>query len=114
MSARLPSCELLPWPRPPPLLRDHSATGHRGRQSRSRISDVEAEVEDVTVLDDVVLAFQAQLAGIARARLTIQRHVVVVGNGFGPDEALLEVGVDHAGGFRRPGVTMHRPSPSLL
>src|SRR5690349_1124643 len=99
MSARLPSCELSSWPRSPPLLRDHSGTGHQGRQSCSEGSDVEAEVEDVTVLDDVVLAFQPQLAGIARARLTVQRHVVVVGNGFGADEALLEVGVDHARRF---------------
>ena len=47
--------------------------------------NVEAEVEDVAVLDDVVLAFQPQLAGIARAGLAVQRHVVVEGNGLGAD-----------------------------
>ena len=61
----------------------------------------EAEVQDVAVLDDVVLAFEPELAGVLRARFAVERDVVVIGDGLGADEALLEIGVDDAGGLRR-------------
>ena len=48
--------------------------------------------------DDVVLAFQPQLAGVARAGLAVAGDVVVIGDGLGADEAALEIGVDR----RRP------------
>src|SRR5262249_34407101 len=57
-------------------------------------SDVEAEVHDVAVLDDVGLAFLAHLAGLRRAALSLEADIVVVGDGLGGDEALLEIGVD--------------------
>ena len=62
----------------------------------------EPEVHDVAVLDDVLLAFEAHLAGFLGADLAAERHEVVVGDGLGADEALLEVGVDDAGGLAAP------------
>lgn len=60
-------------------------------------SDVEAEVHDVAVLDDVFLAFDGHLAGVAYGALAAEAYVVVVLDYFGADEAFLEVGVDDAG-----------------
>ena len=62
----------------------------------------EAEMHDVAVGDDVVLAFEAKLAGIARAGFAAELDVIVIGDGLGADEAALEIGVDDAGRLRRP------------
>src|SRR5690606_36882458 len=59
-------------------------------------SDVEAEVHDVTVLDDVVLAFQTPLARFLGTGFAVVLDEVVVADDLGADEALLEVGMDHA------------------
>src|SRR6185437_3778689 len=53
--------------------------------------DVEAEVHDVAVADDVVLAFEAHPAGVLGAMLAPARDVIVVGDRLGADEALLEI-----------------------
>src|ERR687890_631967 len=74
----------------------------------------EAEVEDVAVLDDVVLTLQPQLARVAGAGLALQCNVIRVGDGLGADEALFEVGVDHARRLGRPRAARHRPRPRLL
>ena len=55
----------------------------------------------VAVGDDVILAFQAELAGIARAGFALARNIIVIGDGFGADEALLEIGMDDARRLRR-------------
>ena len=68
----------------------------------------------VAVGDHIVLAFEPHLAGIARAGLAAERHIVVVGDGLGADEAALEVGVDDAGRLRRAGAARHGPGPRLL
>ncbi len=52
---------------------------------------------------DVVLAFEPHLAGVARAGLAAVSDIIVVGDGFGTDEAVLEIGVDDAGRLRRLG-----------
>ena len=52
-------------------------------------------------LDDVFLAFQPQLAGFLGALLAFVGDVVVVGDDFGANESLLEIGVNHAGCLRR-------------
>src|SRR5262245_58486733 len=63
-----------------------------------RASDVEAEVDDVAVLDDVLLALEAQLAGLAALGLAaVVDEVLVVGH-LGADEAAFDVAVDLAGG----------------
>ena len=67
---------------------------------RLRRSDVEEEVHDVAVLNDVVLAFGAHLAGFLSALFTLEGDEVFVGDRLGADEAAFEVGVDDAGGLR--------------
>ena len=56
----------------------------------------------VAIGDDVILAFQTEFAGIARAGFAFARDIIGIGDGFGADEALLEIGVDDAGGLGRP------------
>ena len=58
-------------------------------------------MHDVAVGDDVVLAFQPQLAGIAGAGFAAERNVIGIGDGLGADESLLEVGVNDPGRGRR-------------
>src|SRR5436309_1679810 len=77
-------------------------------------SDVEAEVHHVAVADLVLLAFRAQLAGFARAGLAAEAYVVAEGDGLGADEALLEIGVDDAGGFGRAGADGDGPGAGFL
>ena len=60
-----------------------------------------AEVDDVAVLDDVFLAFEADLAVFAARRHRSARDERVVGDHFGADEAALDVGVDFAGRLLR-------------
>ena len=63
----------------------------------TNILGIEPEMHHVAVGDDVFLAFQPQLAGVAGAGFAAERDVVVIGDGLGADEALLEIGVDDAG-----------------
>src|ERR1700761_7128790 len=61
---------------------------------------IEAELDHLAALHDVVLALDAGLARRAGRRYRAGRHQVVEGDDLGLDEALLEVGVDHAGRLR--------------
>ena len=56
----------------------------------------------VAVGDDIVLAFQPQFAGVAGAGFAAERDIIGIGDGFGADEALLEIGMDDAGGRPAP------------
>src|SRR5690606_30993721 len=76
-------------------------------QALRKDSDVETEVHDVAVLHDVVLAFQPPLARVLRALLALVLDEVLVGDDFGADEALLEIGVDDRGRLRRGGADVH-------
>ena len=60
-------------------------------------------MHDVTVLHHVVLAFEPHFAGVAGAAFAAAADIVVIGDGLGADETLLEIGVDRAGGLRRFG-----------
>ena len=71
-------------------------------------------MHDVAVGDDVLLALQPQLAGIAGAGLAAERDVVGIGDGFGADETLFKVGMDDAGGGGRLGAAVDGPGPRLL
>lgn len=74
-------------------------------------------MHDVAVLDDVVLAFLAELARVAAALLAAQGHVVLEGGRLGLDEAALEIAVDDAGGlgaFAPTGMVQARVSVSPL
>jgi hypothetical protein len=59
------------------------------------------EMHDVAVSDDVLLAFEPELAG-ARAGLAVERDIIGIGDGLGANESLLEIGVDHPSRGWRP------------
>ena len=71
-------------------------------------------MQDVAVGDRVLRAFDPQLAGILGALLTAAGDVVVIGDHFGADEALFEIGMNGAGGLRRFGTFAYRPGVRLL
>src|SRR5581483_9661012 len=58
----------------------------------------ELDGDHVAVLDDVVAALEAQGAALAGAGVAAVVDQLLPGNDFGADEALLDVGVDLAGG----------------
>ena len=60
----------------------------------------EAEMQDVAVGDDIVLTFKTELARLTRSGLAAIRDIVVIGDGFGADEALFEIRMDDAGRLR--------------
>src|SRR5262245_10625438 len=82
--------------------------------ARAPASGREAEVQHVAVLDDVVLAFEPELAGVARARFAVERDVIVVSDRLGADEALLEIGMDDARRRLRPRSLRHGPGARLF
>ena len=71
-------------------------------------------MHDVAIFDDVVAPFEAHLAGFLRALLAFACDVVCVGDHFGADEALFEVGVNDARRLRRGAAPMQRPGTDLL
>src|SRR3984885_12933868 len=76
--------------------------------------DVEAEVHDVTFLDDVFLPFQSPLPRFLGAHFALVGDEILVGDHFGADEALLEVGMDHSRRLGRSRTFAHRPGPHFL
>src|ERR1700722_10581825 len=60
-----------------PLLAASGAACPFSARRANRWSDVEAEQQHIAVLDDVFLALNAQLAGLARARLADASDVIV-------------------------------------
>src|SRR4051812_36072316 len=90
------------------------ARRYRAFAHPTRISIVEPEMHHVAVGDDVFLAFQPKLAGFAGAGLAVQRDVIGIGDGLGPDEALFEIGMDHAGRRRPLGAAVDGPGAGLL
>ncbi len=72
-------------------------------------------MHDVAVLNDVFGAFEAHLAGILGALLAAAGDEIGVGDGFGADEAFLEIAVDDPRGLRRLGAARapsRRATPS--
>jgi hypothetical protein len=65
------------------------------------MSQTGPDVHNVSVLDDVFLAFQPQLAFGLRLVHPAQADEIVVVHHLRPDEAALQVGVDLARGFLR-------------
>src|SRR3984893_6567019 len=74
----------------------------------------ESEMHDAAVGEDVRLALKPPLPRCWRAGLAAERHVIVVGDGLGADEAALEVGMDDGGRLRRLGAARDRPGRRLL
>src|SRR5512145_2434808 len=77
-------------------------------------SGAEQEVHHIAILDDVFLAFRAHLAGILGALLALVGNEVFIGDGLGPDVALLEIGVNHASRLRSGITHMDRPGTHFL
>jgi putative ABC transport system permease protein len=77
-------------------------------------SDVEADVEDVAVADDEVLALDLQPAGVLHCLFGAVLHEHVVRRDLGADEAALEVGVDAAGGLPCAGAAADGPGADLV
>src|SRR5260370_38104146 len=89
------------------------------KSSKARMSPLVAsgrkpEMHDVSIGDDVFLAFEAQSAGLAGARLAAERHIVVIRNGLGADEAALEISMDDACRLGRLGAAGDGPGFRLL
>src|SRR5215207_2934816 len=77
-------------------------------------SDVEAELDDVAVGHDVVLALHAYFAGGLGRCHRAGGHEIVEGHDLGLDEAAFEVRVNHAGRLRRGCTLGDRPGAGLL
>src|SRR5450432_3344160 len=75
---------------------------------------IKPEMHDVAVGDDILLALQPQLAGVAGAGLAAQCDVIAVGDGFGPDKALFEISMNHARGGWRLGAAVDGPGAGFL
>src|SRR4029079_4988345 len=90
------------------------ARRYRAFAHPTRISIIEPEMHYVAVGDDVFLTFQPELACVARAGLAVQRDVIGIGDGLGPDVALFEIGMDHAGRRRPLGAAVDGPGAGLL
>ena len=63
-------------------------------------------MHDIAIGDDIFLAFQPKLAGIARAGFAVEGNIVAIGDSLGTNESLFEIGVDHAGRGGRLGAAM--------
>src|SRR5262249_28187428 len=79
--------------------------GANPASNRSAVPDYQY----VAVLDDVLLAFQAQQAFLAHARVSAMVDQRLPVHRFGPDELFLKVAVNRSG--RLDGCTVHRDSP---
>jgi hypothetical protein len=71
------------------------------------------EVHDLAVFDLVGLSLDAQLAGGFQGGLAAVLFQVGDAVDLGADEALFEVGVDHAGGLGYQGALAHGPGANL-
>ena len=72
--------------------------------------DIEAEMDNITVLDDVFLAFQAPLPGILAALFAFVLDEIFVAHHLGPNEAFFEIRVYHACCLRRRGAYADGPA----
>jgi CheY-like chemotaxis protein len=79
--------------------------------NRMKPSNIEAEMQDIAVLHDIVLAFHAQFAGFPDFLLGTQGKQILAMIGFGLDKAPLKVGMNNAGRLRGAGTFPERPGP---
>ena len=55
-------------------------------------------MENIAILDEVFRAFDPELASLLGPDLTITGDIIIIGDGFGTDEAAFEIGMDNPGG----------------
>src|SRR5687768_15263268 len=97
-----------------PQRRKKCAGCRTSRRSSAECLDVETELHDVPVFDDVVLAFDAQLAGFARLGMRAEGYEIIEVDGLGGNESALEIAVDDAGGSGRLIARADRPGARFL
>src|ERR1035437_925419 len=73
-----------------------------------------ADHQDVAVFDDVLLAFQTELAFVAGAGIAAEIDQRLPVHHFGANELLFEIGVNRAGGFDRRAVHGNGPGAALV
>ena len=86
----------------------------RTLKNSSSCLDVEQEVQHVAILDHVFLAFGAHLARVLCALFTLVLDEVFKRDGLGPDEAALEVAMDHTCGLGSGVAHMDGPGAHFL
>src|SRR5947208_858110 len=74
----------------------------------------EPEVDDVAVLDDVLLALEAELAVFAAGSHGAARDQMIVADHFGANKSAGDVAMDLAGGQLRGGSPRHRPGTAFV
>src|SRR3546814_8618978 len=72
------------------------------------------KVHDIPVLHDIALALGSQLASLACLARAAQRNIIAKSDGFGADEALLEIAVDLARRLGRGRALVDGPRARLL
>ena len=99
---------------------DSSNAMHDGGRSarkvscRSEVLYVEAKLHDVSVLDDVVLAFDAKLAGLARFGFGAETDEFVESDGLSRDETAFEIAVNHSRSSWCLVARVNRPGPCFF
>ena len=79
------------------------------------LAHIELELHNISVGHDVVAALLTELAFLLDlGHGAVGGHEIVVGDDVGLDEALFEVGVNHAGGLRGGPALVDLPSAHLL
>src|SRR5260370_42670886 len=71
-------------------------------------------MHDVAVGHAISLSLEAHLTRVTGTALAAERHIVIVGDGLGADEAALEIRMYDGGGLRRLGPARDRPRCRLL
>src|SRR5271165_4342544 len=71
-------------------------------------------MQHIAVLDDIILAFEPEFAGLPRPRFALKRGEIRVGYGLGANKTLFEIGVDHASCLWRPGSLRDGPGAGFL
>src|SRR5689334_11519262 len=98
----------------PALVPSHSPARACSRAMPAHVLNVEAEMHDIAVPDDVVLAFEPHFSHLLRALLALAGEKVIIGDDLRADKAFLEIGVDYARGLRRSTAAADSPRPDFL
>src|SRR5674476_1019647 len=97
-----------------PKPRSRSYLGFRAAQPSELKLHVELEQQHVAVFHDVFLAFHPVEAFFARGGDGTEFHQIVVGDGFGLDEAAFKIGMNHARRLGRGVADVNRPGADFL
>ena len=68
----------------------------------------------IAILDDVLLAFDAHLAGLFTLRFAAESDEIIERNHFRSNESFLKIGVNGTGRLRRGRAFVHRPSANFF